>query len=246
MSSIKSSLVEGIVIHTTNYKDYDKIVTIFTRDVGKIQFLAKGVRKITSKNRSSIDIFTYGEYLLSKGRAYYLLNQGKVQKSYSYLRRDLVKTAVAMTINMFLLDVIFENNPQNEIFLLYNWTLKHLENSKDPKMLFRYFIVKSILFLGHKPSLKFCCSCKDTKGDFFYDFNEGTLLCLKCGNTGFKMESEILRLYLALEKDYFAYLKNINLSDSLWEKFDFFLNKSIENIIDKKFKGFNYLKKLIL
>ena len=67
MGSSKNILVEGIVLHSNDYKDYDKIITIFTKDFGKMQFLAKGVRKINSKNRSSIDIFTYGEYLLNKG-----------------------------------------------------------------------------------------------------------------------------------------------------------------------------------
>ena len=59
------------------------------------------------------------------------------------------------------------------------------------------------------------------------------------------MEKELLKLCLALETDDFSSLKNINLANSLWEKFDFFLSKSIENITDKKFKGFDYLKKLI-
>ena len=245
MGSSKNILVEGIVLHSNDYKDYDKIITIFTKDFGKMQFLAKGVRKINSKNRSSIDIFTYGEYLLNKGKAYYILSQGKVIESYLFLRKDLMKTAVAMTINMFLLDVVFENDPQKEIFSLYNWTLKHLEKSKDPKMLLRYFIVKGILFLGHKPPLERCNDCGEEKGIFFYDFHEGSLLCINCSNVGFQIEKELLDLYTALEKDDFSSLKTLKLTNNMLEKFDFFLSKSIENITDKKFKGFEYLKKLI-
>lgn len=240
----KSKLIEGIVIHSNDYKDADKIVTIFTKELGKLQFLARGVRKITSKNRSSIDIFTYGEYLLSKGKAYYILSQGKVINGYMFLRKDLLKTAVGMTINIFLLDVIYENDPQKEIFNLYTWTLNHLEKSSNPRMLLRYFLIKSILFLGHKPPLEECNVCGKMNEDYFYDFNEGTLICKNCGNTGFSLSRELIELYIALENDDFKNLGNIKLNNSTLEKFDFFLSKLIENITDKNFKGFDYLKKL--
>lgn len=245
MSREKNLLVEGIVINRTDYKDYDKIVTIFTKDKGKLQFLGRGVKKITSKNRSSVDIFTYGEFLLAKGKAYYILSQGKVINSYRYLRKDLIKTAIAMTINAFLLDILFENDSQIEIYNLYLWTLNHLEKSTDPQMLLRYFIIKSILFLGHKPSLEECNQCGEEKGIFFYNFIEGTFLCDKCSEIGFQIEKELVDLYTFLENDNFKALKTINLTKMKMEKFDFFLSKYIEIITDKNFKGFEYLKKLV-
>ena len=245
MGSDKSILIEGIVINTVDYRDYDKIITVFTKDRGKLQFSARGVRKINSKNRSSIDIFIYGEYLLSKGKAYYILNQGKTIDAFRYLRTDLLKTAVAMTINMFLLNILYENNAQKEIFSLYLWTLKHLEKSRDPRMLLRYFLVKAILFLGHKPPLADCHYCGEKQGSFFYDFNDGILSCGNCRKRGFEIESQLLELYKALESDDFNYLRSQSYNKNSLEKFDYFLGKLIEDLTDKKFTGFDYLKKLI-
>ncbi len=55
---MKHTSFEGVVIKKTNFSEADKIVTIFTRDHGKITVLAKGLRRLSSKRSGSLDLFS--------------------------------------------------------------------------------------------------------------------------------------------------------------------------------------------
>lgn len=244
MGEKKSLSLEGVVIISREYRDSDRSVILFTRERGKLSFVARGVRKLTSKNRGSTDLFIQGEYLLSRGKAYYILNQGKILESYLHVRRDLEKSSIAMTMAAFLNEVLVENSPQPEVYELFLWSLKHLETSKDPMFLLRYFLIKAILFLGHKPILEGCSGCGAGEGEFFFHFEEGSLFCGSCTNTGFRIEKELIELYRSMEKDDFSLLRQGGFTRVQLEKFDFFLEKLIEHIIEKRFSGFDYLKKL--
>ena len=57
---------EGIVLKSTEFKEADKIVTIYTKNYGKISAIAKGVRKIKSKFESSLEILTHSIFLIYK------------------------------------------------------------------------------------------------------------------------------------------------------------------------------------
>jgi DNA repair protein RecO (recombination protein O) len=236
--------VEGIVILSREYKDSDKSLVIFTKDRGRLSFVAKGVRKLNSKNRSSTDLLVHGEYQLSKGKAYHILNQGQVIEGFMNIRKDLLKTTVAMTMTVFLNDVLVDNMSQSEVYDLLVWTLKRLETTKDPKFLLRYFLIKSILFLGHQPNLDFCSLCQENSRDYFFQFTEGNLVCGACTKEGFYLDSNLIQVYKILETDNFNQLKDSDMSKSVLEKLDYFLEKLIEHITDKRFTGFDYLKKL--
>lgn len=244
MTTKNTLSVEGIVILSREYKDSDKSLVIFTKDRGRLSFVAKGVRKLNSKNRSATDLLVHGEYHLSKGKAYYILNQGQVIEGFMNIRKDLLKTTVGMTMTVFLNDVLVDNMSQSEVYDLFIWTLKRLETTKDPKFLLRYFLIKSILFLGHQPNLEFCNLCQRNSSDYFFQFSEGNLVCTSCTKEGFYLDSNLIMVYKLLETDNFNQLKDLDMSRSVLEKLDYFLEKLIEHITDKRFTGFDYLKKL--
>lgn len=244
MDDKKSLALEGIVILSREYRDADRSVTLFTRERGKFSFVARGVRKLTSKNRSSTDLFIQGEYLLSRGKAYYVLNQGKILESSFHVRKDLVRSSIAMTMASFLNEVLVENVAQPEVYELFRWSLHHLEESRDPMFLLRYFLIKSILFLGHKPVLDGCSRCGETEGEFSFQFADGTLICTRCSQEGFRLEERLIALYVGLEQDDFTLLRKGTFTRAELEKFDFFLEKLVEHVIDRRFNGFEYLKKL--
>lgn len=244
MTGKRTLSVEGIVILSRDYKDSDKSLVLFTKEIGRLSFVAKGVRKLNSKNRSATDLLVNGEYQLSKGKAYYILSQGQVIEGYMNIRRDLLKTSVAMTITVFLNDVLVDNMPQKKVYNLLEWTFNRLASTKDPKFLLRYFLIKSILYLGHQPNLSSCNICTDNSNNYYFQFSEGNLLCDSCTKEGFLLESDLIKMYRILETDSFDQLKDINLTKALLEKLDYFLERLIEHITEKKFTGFDYLKKL--
>ncbi len=55
--------VQGIVIRSMDYGEGNKIITLFTRELGKMSVVARGAKKVKSRYGSSAQLFTYGDYL---------------------------------------------------------------------------------------------------------------------------------------------------------------------------------------
>ena len=108
----------------------------------------------------------------------------------------------------------------------------------------RYFLVKAIYYLGYSPDLEGCSLCDNQDGPFYFKFQDGQITCNNCTNEGFFIESELVNFYRYLELDLFKEIKRLHLEKSSFEKFDAFLERWIECIIEKKFNGFIFLKKL--
>ena len=111
-------------------------------------------------------------------------------------------------------------------------------------MLLRYFMIKALDFLGHSPDIGACQDCGSTQGPGYYSLDEGHLYCTDCGKEGFYLEEKILEAYRGLSANDFSRLKSLSFSRAEEEKLDFFLEKQVEGIIEKRFTGFDYLKKL--
>ena len=207
MKKSKESLVSGIVIGNRIYKENDKSVTLFLKEIGKMSFVARGVRKLTSKNKSSTDLFVYGNYNLTRGMAYQILTQGEVIESFLYLRKDLDKMGVAMAMGTFLNDVLPDHVPHDSVFDLFYWCLNRLRDTEDPLFLMRYFLIKAIYYLGYSPDLEGCSICGNEKGPFYFKFQDGQIICNNCTNEGFYIESELVNFYRYLELDLLEKLK---------------------------------------
>ena len=69
---------EGIVIRTTDYGETNKIVTLYTREWGKIGVMARGAKKPNSRLSAITQLFTYGYFLLQNGRGLGSMQQGEI------------------------------------------------------------------------------------------------------------------------------------------------------------------------
>ena len=117
---------QGIVLRQTSFKDTDKILTIFCRENGKINAMAKGAKRTKSPIMGSTQMFCYSDFVLFKGRNFYHINQGEVLNSFYSLREDLFKLAYGSYILEIVEAGITEGESNETIFLLVLKTLKTL------------------------------------------------------------------------------------------------------------------------
>ena len=76
------SKTEGIVLRYTNLGEADKILTILTRNNGKIKAIAKGCRKPKSSLLSSSEVFVFSEFVLYKGTNFYHISQAVTRETF--------------------------------------------------------------------------------------------------------------------------------------------------------------------
>jgi DNA repair protein RecO (recombination protein O) len=85
----------GLVIHRLNLGETDKILTLYTREHGKLSAVAKGARRASSRLSGATELFTQSRLLLATGKSLDIITQCEIRASFPGLRNDLQRLARA-------------------------------------------------------------------------------------------------------------------------------------------------------
>ena len=174
---------EGIVLKSTEFEEADKIVTIYTKNYGKISAIAKGVRKIKSKFGSSLEILTHSIFLIYKGRNIDIVSQTEILESFFSTSKEVIKFAFAVNCVEVVNKLTEEREINIGLFNLLKEVLHYLRKTDDPKLLTLSFKWQTISLLGYRPSINHCCRCNKSVEDqkeMYFNIKEGGLLCNNC------------------------------------------------------------------
>ncbi|MFM1651499.1 DNA repair protein RecO [Brevibacillus sp. B_LB10_24] len=173
---------EGIVIRSTDYGESSKVITVYTREHGKVGLMARGAKKPKSRLAAVSQLFTHGFFLCKKspGPGMPDLSQGEIADAYSDLRQDLFRTAYAAYIAELLDRLTPENEANPYLFQLLLLTYRYLDEGKDPEVLSRIFESKMLVVAGIRPHLQGCVRCGAQEGPFVFSVTQGGLLCPDC------------------------------------------------------------------
>ncbi|GEM_PF-3252902 len=142
---------EAIIIGKQNYREHDRLFTVYTRECGKRTFLAQGSRKILSKLSPHLELVHHIRALSAQGKVFDRLTIVDTLCSHEYIKQDLEKLALAL----FCFDVISvcvkEYERDEELFLLMVSFLSRLESEpiKNGFYLTQIFLIKFFIHLGH-------------------------------------------------------------------------------------------------
>lgn len=204
---------KGIVLKSFPFSEADSIVTVFTRNNGKVDMLAKGSKKMKSTLSSSVQPFTLGEYTYyQKNNNLPILRQSDVINSYKNIMTSLDLTFTCYYICEFLNHFASSGQEQSRVFDLTAKTLDCLNTQPDSySVLLSAFKIKALALLGYSPHLTSCLRCgKDhTNTEFTFSIRDGGIICANCAQqkTGFIAKKEIYLLLLLLKSTYEDILK---------------------------------------
>lgn len=171
---------EGIVIRTTDYGETNKVITLYTREWGKIGVMARGAKKPNSRLSSVSQLFTHGYFLIQKGSGLGSVQQGEIISSFRSISEDLFMTAYASYI-VELTDKCTEDKKPNPYhFELLFQTLNCLNEGYDPDIIMNIYEMKMLNVMGLYPVLNQCSVCGSSDGHFSFSIREGGLLCHRC------------------------------------------------------------------
>jgi len=150
---------EAINLRTINIGEADKLVTLFSRQYGKIKAVAKGARRTKSKFGGRLEVFTYNQLLLATGKQLDIISQCETIESFYRLREERSKLNTGAYF-LRLIDLTTEERQKNEgLFELLLGSLFLLIEGADPDRLARYFEVHLTRIEGIFPDIdKLHCS----------------------------------------------------------------------------------------
>ncbi|MFD3447696.1 DNA repair protein RecO [Microbacteriaceae bacterium 4G12] len=169
--------IEGIVIRTNDYGETNKIITVFSREFGKVGLMARGAKKPKSRLAAVTQLFTYGYFLVQTGSGLGTLQQGEIISAMRDIREDIFLTAYASYV-VELTDKATEekrNNPY--LFELLYQTLQYMNEGIDPEILALIYQTKMMPVLGLYPELDTCAVCHQPGQFVAFSVREGGFLC---------------------------------------------------------------------
>ncbi|MDF2854398.1 MAG: recombination protein RecO [Neobacillus sp.] len=173
---------EGIIIRTTDYGETNKIITLYTREWGKIGVMARGAKKPKSRLSSITQLFTHGYFLVQRGTGLGTVQQGEMITSFRSIGEDIFLTAYASYI-VELTDKCTEDKKANPFhFELLFQTLNYMNEGFEPDILMNIYEMKMLNVLGMNPILNQCSVCGSTDGHFSFSIREGGFICHRCLN----------------------------------------------------------------
>lgn len=142
---------EAIVLARKNYSETDRILSVYTKDKGKVTLIAKGVRRTMSKKRGSIEVFSRIRFSAAKGRSMDILTEVEMIENFTNLRKDLKKVAVAYFIMESIGRLTQEEEKNYNLYKLLVGNLKLLSKTTKLKSLREKFIYDALINLGFWP-----------------------------------------------------------------------------------------------
>lgn len=178
---MKQVKVNGIVISENNMGDFDKMLTILTPNLGKIECSAKGSRRPKSLLLSGTQFLCFGEYMLFKGSEVYTMNSCETIELFYNIRTDLDKLTYASYITKIINDVTTENqNSFNTLKLFLNTLYMISETDKNLDFITSVFKMRILKILGFAPNVRECASCKNKEDLKYFSIRDNGFKCSTC------------------------------------------------------------------
>ena len=183
-----------IVLNRKNFREYDQMISFYTKEFGKLEALAKGIKKITSKQSGYLEPFSLVEAEMIYGKEINRLIKVQPIEIFKNIRQNLQKSLTVGSI-VGLVDKMLRTGEEDErIFYLLKTWLEHVEKiDVVNKGLLYGFVVSLFRCLGFAPELDKCIGCgKVKKENISFDIKNGGLVCGVCGkyNPNTRMLSE--------------------------------------------------------
>jgi DNA repair protein RecO (recombination protein O) len=183
-TKFRSIRVDAVVLRHSDYGEADRLLTLYTRQLGKARAIAKGARKMASRKAGHIEPFTHVKLQLAKGRDMFILTQAETVDAYLSLRDDLILTSQASYVIELLDRFTYVDEMENaSIFRLLTETLSRLASNQDVWLVIRYYEIRLLDHLGFRPQLFECANCgrEIQPEDQFFSFSAGGVICPRCG-----------------------------------------------------------------
>ena len=172
--------IQGIVLRVTDYNDRDALLTLLTRQHGKLTVKARGLRRKNSPLTAPCQLLAYGEFTIFEYRGQYTVNEAHSIELFTALRRDLTKLSLGTYFAQAAEVLSQEDYPSPELqSLLLNCLFALSKLDLPERQIKAVFELRAACLSGYTPDLFGCHICGNQEPERF-DLAAGQLECRNC------------------------------------------------------------------
>lgn len=172
--------IEGIVLRQSEYRDSDMILSVFTRENGKMSFLARGIKKAQSKNASSCSLFCHSlfHYNDNGKNGIQTLKTAERKTMFYKIYEDLLRQSVAQVMCECVEKMV--DGISEEVYDALYACLLYLHNENDPLLVLSLFLTIANEYCGVTPNVDTCVHCNTQKNIASISLEDGGFVCVQC------------------------------------------------------------------
>jgi len=249
VNRIRLYRTEAIILGRRDFGEADRILTLYTRERGKVAAIAKGVRRVTSRNSGHVELFTHANVLLAEGRNLHVVTQAVTIRPYGGLREDLVRTTYAYHIAETTDRFVREGVSSPETFCLLRDSLSAMCEADDPSLAARYFELRLLDQLGYRPQLYECPSCGtdlEPEGNRFSPEAGGVVCpaCLKSFSDAEPLPANAFRVLRFLQSREWAVARQLSMTPATRSVLERLMNAYVRHLLERDLKSVEFMDRL--
>ncbi len=199
---------DAIVLRRADYRDYDRMVTLFSPTHGRIDAIARGCRRPKSALVNATEVFCMGQFTINITADRHSITQCDIKDSYYDLRFDYDRLIHGMYYLSLADAAALPEQEAPGIFVLLLKALAHLTYSQlPPALLTASFEMRYMPLMGYLPQMERCVVCgrEPDPSDVRFDEERGGVACGTCSPNAPRVSNGARRIiWRAAQTDYTA------------------------------------------
>jgi DNA repair protein RecO (recombination protein O) len=240
---------DAIVLRQRKLGEADKIVTLYTGRFGKLDAVAKGVRRTKSRLAGHLEPLTLGSYLVAEGRELDIVTQAETVEAYPALRAELERLSRGLYCAELVDRLTPERSEGGMVFRQLQEALSLLNSEESIDLVVRRFEMRLLDELGYRPVLESCAVCGQRLEPVtnYWSPAAGGIVCPRCSDEALAMAPlsvNGIKLLRLLQHSSFAEVARIRLSGELALEIESALAQQVHFVLDRDVRSARFVETL--
>lgn len=249
MARERTYRTEAIILRRSDFGEADRLLTLFSPDLGKFRAVAKGARKPQSRKTGHVELFSRTRFLIAEGQNLDIITQAELIAAYPQFRDDLVRATYASYLVELLDRFTVDKDPHPDIYRLLASTLDALTTADDLLLLARYYELRLLSLTGFQPRLFDCVSCGEPirEQDQLFSAELGGLLCPNCRTADRKAQpvsAAAVKVLRYLQTRPWETVQALQLRPALLHELERVMHFYLTYILERDLKSVDFLHRL--
>ena len=249
MPEPRSYQTEAIILKKIKLGEADRILTLYTPDLGKIRAVARGTRRPRSKLAGHLELLIHSQVSLARGRNLDTVTGSQTINSFLPLKADLQLTSYALYAAELVDQFAADHVADKPLFHLLLDTMKRLCQPGDMELVLRYFEIRLLQEAGYRPQLQQCVSCKQPLQPVINSFcpGSGGMLCPNCQHSqplARPISVNALKVARFLQSGDYETVSKLRMNTELSREMEGIMRSHINYLLEREVKSVAWLDTL--
>ncbi len=240
---------EAIVMRRTDFGEADRLLTLYSREHGKLRAIAKGARKPQSRKTGHVGLFMRSQFMIATGRSLDIVTSAETVEPYQRLGTDLLRTTYAAYAVELLDNLTPEEEKHLGIYQLISATLERFAESDNLMLAARYYELRLLSLGGFQPQLFYdvATGAPVEEADYLFSAEEGGLIGLDQRHVDRKarrVSSGAVKVLRYLQTRTWETVEHLQLRPELHREIETVMHFYLAHLLERGLKSADFLFRL--